>query len=249
MLTKHLLPTALVCAFLLLISSALAFEVVVDIGHDPRQSGTFGASGATEYEWNRIFARELATALASAGYGVTVFEAPPDLSLPTRVKNLDALGGDLLISVHHDSVQERHLSETTAFGKSTRYTDAASGYSLFVSAEDPSYITALDVGTAIGNALRRRGIKRNLYHALDIEGERRPLIDASIALYRFDDLQVLRDVPVPGVLIEVGVIRNPLDEARAGDSSFRARFINAVVEGISMAAEHLKSHLPASSQK
>lgn len=234
MLIEPLRRAALFALLVLLITqNAAAITVLLDVGHDPRRAGAIGASGTTEHHWNLTLAAELSLALKEADIVVDMFIAKPGLSIKSRVHSLGNLEGDVLLSIHHDSVQEFDRADTQAFGARTRYTAAAEGFSLFVSSQDPGYTQAVEYARAIGNAMTARGLTPNLYHARDIEGERRPLIDPLIGLYRFDRLAVLRGVSIPGVLIEAGVIANPLDEARAGDATHRALIVEAIVEALS----------------
>ena len=65
---------------------------------------------------------------------------------------------------------------------------------------------------ALGDALRARGLQFSTYHAEDIPGERRELLDPERGIFRYDKLAVLKNTHAPAVLFEAGVIVNRAEE-------------------------------------
>ncbi|MTD33859.1 N-acetylmuramoyl-L-alanine amidase [Paludibacterium denitrificans] len=61
--------------------------------------------------------------------------------------------------------------------------------------------------------------------------ENRPLADAALGVYWFDDLVVLRTARQP-VLVEHGVIVNAQEEKRLADPAVERKLAEAVADGI-----------------
>jgi N-acetylmuramoyl-L-alanine amidase len=137
-----------------------------------------------------------------------------------------------LVSVHHDSVQDVDLRSTEAFGRRQSYTDAASGFSIFVSRENREYERSLELASMIGRRLTEAGFDSNTYHGLNIPGEGRLLVDPSNNVYEYNELAVLRHAARPAVLVELGVIKNPLDEARARDPEYVSEMAGAIAAAL-----------------
>ncbi|MGB6009633.1 N-acetylmuramoyl-L-alanine amidase family protein, partial [Castellaniella sp.] len=130
---------------------------------------------------------------------------------------------DLLISIHHDSVQAKYLRA----GRQAEF----AGYSIFVSALNPRPAQSLQCARRIGERLRAAGEHPSGYHAEPIEGENRPFVDRRLGIHRYDGLAVLRTAPMPAILIEAGVIINPREETRLGQPGTITRLARAIARG------------------
>jgi len=202
--------------------------IALDAGHSPGQPGATSARGRSEHGFNLRLADEVQAALEGARF--TVRRLPAG-SLDERAAA--AAGADLMLSLHHDSVQERFLEAWSFEGARRMRTRHAQGHSLFVSANNTEFDRSRRWGEALGAALVRRGLQPTQHHAEPIDGENRPLIDRTIGLYRFDGLRVLRKAPVPALLLEAAVITHDEDELRAEDPEYRQRIVDAIVETFS----------------
>lgn len=191
-------------------------SVVIDIGHTPEAPGATAASGATEHALNDRFARRLGDHLSAAGLAATrtVAIAGPDPLLDRRAAAIADHRPCLIVSIHHDSVQERYLRYRTVDGVGRSFTEHAAGYSLFVPTATPPARDSLLAARAIADALVAVGEQPSLHHAEPIEGEGRRLLDPGRGIYAGDFLKILRVAAAPAVLVEVGVIKNPADETR-----------------------------------
>lgn len=203
--------------------TAQAAHVLVDAGHGPQRTGATGASGRAEYRYNRDLAAALARALAALGERVTRVEGL-DADIPPALRPAGAPAADLLVSIHHDSVQAQYL----AAGRQAEF----AGYSIFVSTRNPDYAGSLNCARRIGARLRAAGETPSGYHAEPIEGENRPFVDRPLGIHRYDGLAVLRAAPMPAVLIEAGVIINPQEETRLGKPETVARLARAIARGV-----------------
>lgn len=195
--------------------------VAVDVGHGLKAPGARSASGQTEFSFNQRQARQLSQVLAARGIGnVLIGERGEMEKLTDRTDK--AAAQRLFVSVHHDSVQPQYLAESSRFH----------GYSVFVSRRNPYPQASLACARRIATALQQRGETPTLHHHEAIAGENRPLADAALGVYWFDDLVVLRTARQPAVLVEHGVIVNAQEEKRLADPAVERKLAEAVADGI-----------------
>lgn len=195
--------------------AASKFKVVLDVGHSVEVSGALSARGVPEYEFNLKLAARISEELIKAGFEKTFVMATPGSgyrSLLRRTARAKELGADLFLSIHHDSVQDRYLEAWRVGGERQYFSDRYSGYSLFVSRDNPAYEASLSFASELGGELQARGLKFSPHHAEKIRGEGRELIDNERGVYRFDQLVVLRTAAMPAALLEAGIIVNRNDE-------------------------------------
>ena len=107
-----------------------------------------------------------------------------------------------------------------------------SGYSLFVSGENPKFDQSYKLASSIGKEIRAIGRTPAAHHAEPITGENRPWLDKENGVYRYDKLAVLRQTVMPAVLLEFGVIVDRDDEAYVDDAINRRRMTEAVVRAL-----------------
>jgi N-acetylmuramoyl-L-alanine amidase len=218
----------LLCALAQPVASA---TIAIDVGHYLEEPGVISARGRPEFEFNLDLAREIAATLQARSHTTRLIGddgAMKDLWRRPHV----AYGFDLFVSVHHDSVQERYLSNWTYDGVERRYSDMFSGFSLFVSRENPQMKHGLRCASAIGAALIKAGFKPSLYHADPVFGENRPFADKTNGVHYFDQLSVLRHARLPALLFEAGVIVNREEETRMGDQKVQQQIAVGVADGV-----------------
>lgn len=209
------------------------FTVALDVGHTHARPGATSARGRPEFEFNRALAGVLAEGLAAAGFPLLLINADGAIAgLKQRTAAAQAGGADLFLSVHHDSVQPHYLRTWTVNGQRQRYSDRFQGYSLFVSARQPAYEHSRRFATLLAQQLQIQGFAPTLHHAEPIKGENRPLLDAKLGLYRYDDLVVLRTAAMPAVLLEAGVIVHRGEELELSDPARQARYVTALVAAV-----------------
>jgi N-acetylmuramoyl-L-alanine amidase len=193
--------------------------IAVDAGHFPEKPGVIAASGKPELEYNVALAAEVKAALEREGFTVRMIGQYESFGRRMR----EAQGAALFVSVHHDSVREWLLPKAGKF----------SGYSLFVSRNNPQIETSLRCASAIGVQMRAIGLKTSRYHADRVLGENRPFADEQNGVHYFDNLAVAHVPRMPSVLIEPGVVVNPADERRVTDPAMRRQIAGAVARGVS----------------
>jgi len=212
-------------------ATATAASIAVDVGHHLARPGVISARGVSEFEYNRTLALEIAQGLERERHRVLLIgEDGMASELGRRAPR--ANGMDLLISVHHDSVQPRFIESWEFEGMERKYSDRFSGFSLFVSRVNPQVERSLRCASALGAALKRAGFMPSRYHADPLLGENRPFADEENGVHYFDNLAVLRTASIPALLFEAGVIVNRDEELRMRDPALRTRIVSGVVEAV-----------------
>jgi len=226
------------CARSLLFSWVLACAcaplVALDPGHTDAHPGAVSVRGIPEVSYNDAFVAVLGPRLSRDGFRVLVTRGPgEEIELSARADRANARRASVLLSIHHDSVQEDLLEEVPQNGRTAmRTVRPVRGYSLFVSGQNPRYEDSLKVAEAIGRRLLALGRPPSLHHAERIPGEGRTLLDERLGIYRFDELAVLREASCPAVLLEVGVLVDEADEAYIADPARREALSEAIAQGL-----------------
>lgn len=215
---------------------AHAATIALDVGHSQSKPGATSARGVPEFAFNRSLALVLRDELQAHGFTILMIGEKGD-ARDLHSRPAAAKGVDLLLSVHHDSVQPRYLKDWWYSGKRGRMSDQFSGFSLFVSRSNPYLTISLRCASSIGAALRDAGLKPSTHHAEKIPGENRPFADEINGVYYFDDLVVLKTATLPTVLLEAGIIVNPADELMLSEPATRQKVAAAVADAMSCLAQ------------
>jgi N-acetylmuramoyl-L-alanine amidase len=188
------------------------------VGHYYGAPGVTAASGKAELEFNQELAYEVRDVLERRGLRVRMIEDVPVLYDRTAA----AIGADLFVSIHHDSVRPEFLPDAEFF----------SGFSLFVSRLNPQLDRSIACASAIGERLRAAGLAPSRYHADPDLGEGRPYADRRNGVHYFDNLAVARTANMPAVLVEAGVIVNRYEERELRKPRIRRRIAAAIAQGV-----------------
>jgi N-acetylmuramoyl-L-alanine amidase len=204
----------------LAVGPAAAADVAVDVGHFTEQPGATGASGAKEWELNRLLALEIAERLGQARISYQLIGEDGKMNILAD-RAFAACNDRLFLSIHHDSIPPDWMPRAEKF----------SGFSLFVSRKNRRTEDSLACARKIGAKLLAAGFQPSRYHALPVKGENRPFADERTGVHYFDDLVVLKSAQQPAVLIEAGVIVNPVDELKVTGREGRQRLASAIASG------------------
>ncbi|UGX92334.1 N-acetylmuramoyl-L-alanine amidase [Bradyrhizobium barranii subsp. barranii] len=212
-----------------------SFKIALDIGHTPQASGATSARGVKEYKFNVQLAKQMESKLIQGGFSnttlITARGAGRD-QLRMRVERANALGADLLLSIHHDDVQEIYYSKWKYGGSLRNYSDRFAGYSLFVSRDNQHFDKSLAFAKLLGRELRAKDLRFSAHHAEPIAGENREIIDSGAGIYRYDDLFVLKFSVAPAVLLEAGIIVNRNEELELSSPERRDQISGAVLAAL-----------------
>lgn len=209
------------------------FKIALDVGHTVEAPGATSARGVKEYVFNLRLAKNLAARLNDAGFAQThvfVMRGIGRAQLVARATRANALGIDLLVSIHHDDVQDRHKSKWNHRGEIQLYSDKFSGHALFISRESPH--DSLAFARLLGAELQARGLRHTTHHAEEIPETRRELLDPELGIYRYDELLVLKLTKAPAVLVEAGIIVNRTDELMLETPEHQTRITEAMLAAI-----------------
>jgi N-acetylmuramoyl-L-alanine amidase len=213
-----------------------AFRVIIDVGHTEQAPGATSARGVPEFVFNLNLAKRIEQQLLAARFRRSVLlitEGPAGKGLVERVKRANALGADLFLSIHHDSVPDEFLEKWEFEGEQRRFSDRFSGHSIFISDDNSDRAGSLLFARLLGSQLRERGLQYTPHYTDRIMGNRqRLLIDAEAGVYRYDQLVVLRKTGMPAVLLEAGSIINREEELRMGSVEHQALVSAAVADAV-----------------
>ena len=213
------------------------FPVAVDIGHTPEAPGATSARGLPEYLFNAALGRDVVAALSGAGFPTLQIRVTGDgkQQLARRVAIAKARKPALLISLHHDSVQERYLEEWRFAGRALSYSDRFSGFSIFVSRANPRFAESLAFASRLGRELVAAGLNFTTHHAEKIPGENRKTLDAAHGVFEFRNLRILKEVEVPAILFEAGLIVNRAEELELASPARRQLASRAILAAVNEA--------------
>ena len=216
--------------------SPSTFRIVLDVGHTAKSEGAISARNIAEFVFNLRLAQQIVDRLKEAGFTeakllVTEGEAKP--SLFKRVAAVNALDADLMLAIHHDSVPDSMLETWEFDGKKSHFSDRFSGYSVFVSHDNPDFATSLRFAELVGKEMKAEGLQYAQQYTLPIMGRNRhELLDKDTGVYRYDQLVVLRKTQMPAVLLEAGSISNRDEEIVMQSPERQEMMSSGVVEAV-----------------
>ena len=186
----------------------LTFRIVLDVGHTLESEGATSARNIPEFTFNLRLAQRIEDKLKASGFPAArlmVTEGRARPSLFTRVAAAGRLHADLLLSIHHDSVPNKFLEDWDFDGKKSHFSDRFSGYSVFVSRENPDFRTSLRFADLVGKEMKAAGLQYAHQYTQAIMGRNQhELLNEDTGVYRYDELIVLRKTQMPAVLLEAG---------------------------------------------
>jgi N-acetylmuramoyl-L-alanine amidase len=208
------------------------FRIIVDVGHTAESDGAMSARNVPEFQFNLNLAKRVVEGLKSGGFGetkllVTTGKARP--SLFKRVAAADALKGNLLLSIHHDSVPDKFMEKWDYEGKPSYFSDRFSGYSVFVSRSNEDFKTSLIFAKLLGRQMKARGFQYAAQYTQAFMGSyQRELLDKDVGVYNYDRLIVLMHPQMPAVLLEAGSIINRDEELKMASPERQDMTVKAV---------------------
>ena len=221
---------------LVLLFSTFSFAktIIIDIGHTVEKPGVISARGNPEIIFNYLTGIIISKKLANKGFEVYL---SANMELSDRVKKIKKYNPDMVISIHHDSVQPHHLSTWKFEGKEYYYSDKFSGFSIFVSKKNDQFKNSLRFANLLGRFMTEAGLYSTYHHTEPVKGENRELLNKEYGVYRFDDLVLLKST-YPAVLLECGIIVNRSDELTLR-SDYIVNFISdAVLKAVTTYFNH-----------
>jgi N-acetylmuramoyl-L-alanine amidase len=208
------------------------FRIIVDVGHTAESDGAMSARNVPEFQFNLNLAKRIVEGLKSGGFPearllVTTGKARP--SLVKRVAAADALKGNFLLSIHHDSVPDKFMENWTFEGKPSHFSDRFSGYSVFVSRSNEDFKTSFAFAELLGRQMKAQGLQYAAQYTQAFMGRyQRELLDKDVGVYAYDRLIVLMSPQMPAVLLEAGSIINRDEELKMVSTERQDMTVKAV---------------------
>ncbi len=212
------------------------FRIVLDVGHTAESEGAISARNVAEFVFNLRLARRIEEKLKAEGFAETsvlLTGGRPKRSLVKRVAAANNLHANLFLSIHHDSVPDSFLENWEFEGKKSHFSDRFSGYSVFVSRNNPDFQASLLFAELVGEELKAQGLQYAQQYTQAIMGRyQHPLLSKETGVYSYDKLIVLKTTRMPAVLLEAGSIINRDEELKMDSPERRDIISNAVTAAV-----------------
>ena len=170
------------------------FRIVLDVGHTAASEGAISARNVAEFAFNLHLAQRIVDDLKADGFPearLLVTEGKARPSLFKRVAAANAWDADLFLSIHHDSVPDNMLEVWDFNGKKSHFSDRFSGYSVFVSHDNPDFATSLRFADLVGQEMKAEGLQYAKQYTLPIMGRNQhELLDKDEGVYRYYQIVV-----------------------------------------------------------
>jgi N-acetylmuramoyl-L-alanine amidase len=211
------------------------FKIAIDIGHTRKSPGATSARGVPEYLFNKkigtLLHKKLLQDRRFKGSFI-INETGDNISLAARAAIAARQGANLLISIHHDSVEPKDLSQWLYQGKILPHCDKFTGYSIFYSDKNRSPLNSLIFAVILGSEMLRAGFCPTLHHAEKFTGGDKDLIDKTRGIYKYNQLIVLKKANMPAVLFECGIIKNSKEELQLGNPKYQQKIVAILFKAI-----------------
>ncbi|WGF89000.1 N-acetylmuramoyl-L-alanine amidase [Marinivivus vitaminiproducens] len=221
--------------------------IVIDAGHGGHDPGAIGRTRETyEKDVTLKAARILADKLRATGRYRVTMTRDDDTFIPLRERlhKARAVRGDLFVSLHADSLEDRpEHGGATVYTLSQRASDAesqriAAGENAADDLADSSYqqYDSDVVAALIDLAMRDSGVRSEKVatRMVDTLGDVTPMVERSL---RSAGFVVLMSPDMPSVLIEMGYLSNARDERRLRSEAHLERLASALVRAIDHARD------------
>ncbi|MCH9650719.1 MAG: N-acetylmuramoyl-L-alanine amidase [Deltaproteobacteria bacterium] len=218
--------------------------IVIDPGHGGSESGALGASGSAEKDLTLILARTLKRHLERrmAVRVVLTRETDENLALQSRPAIANQNKADLFISLHLNSSfgSSAHGAETFILNPEASDAGAADIAAIENQAggdggestggqADPLY----DLQLILWDMSQSHHLSESLRFATLIQGELNEALSLRDRGVKQAPFKVLMGASMPAVLVELGFISNPREEAKLQDPAYRAQLVEALVRAVS----------------
>src|SRR5258708_7389571 len=208
------------------------FRIVLDVGHTAESEGAISARNVAEFVFNLRLAQRIEEKLKAEGFAETRLLLTKGNARPSLVKRVSAannLQSNLFLSIHHDSVPNSFLENWEFEGKKSHFSDRFSGYSVFVSRNNPDFKTSLSFAELLGKEMKAQGLQYARQYTQAIMGRHQhPLLNKETGVCSYDKLIVRKYTRIPALVLEAGSIINR-DEELKMDSLERRDIISSGV--------------------
>ncbi|WP_353641412.1 N-acetylmuramoyl-L-alanine amidase [Mesorhizobium sp. WSM2239] len=216
------------------------FTIVIDPGHGGIDGGAKGTSGTEEKTITLAFALELKAKLASSGkYDVYLTREKDEfLRLDDRVRIARQHEADLFISIHADTIRLKGIRGATVYTVSDKASDEeAEALAIRENLSDQLAGMEIEgekqeVADILVDLIRRETHSFSIRFARSLVSELSNTVGLINNPHRFAGFKVLKAPDVPSVLVELGYMSNPKDEAQLRDPDWRGKAAASISNAI-----------------
>lgn len=214
--------------------------VVLDPGHGGKDPGAIGVSGTHEKQIALAAASELRHALAAGGRYRVEMTRTDDVFVPLelRVAFAQARGAALFVSMHADALADHGvrgasiytLSATASDEQTAQLAERENSADRFADSRFHSFSPV--VAAILASLVRRETRIGSLAFSRDLVGQLQRDVPMLPNPARHAAFVVLKAADIPSVLVEMGFMSNPEDEAALRRAEHRAGIAAAMQRAI-----------------
>lgn len=217
------------------------FTVAIDPGHGGIDGGAESPGGTVEKAVTLSFALELKRHLEADPrlHVVMTREKDDFLRLDERVRIARQHAADLFISIHADTIRLAGVRGATVYTLSDRASDAeAAALAARENLADQLAGVVVEaqqeeVADVLADLMRRETHSFSIRFARSLIGEMTDKVALINNPLRSAGFRVLRAPDIPSVLIELGYLSNPKDEAQLLDPEWRGKAVGSIAAAVS----------------
>ncbi|RMG44628.1 MAG: N-acetylmuramoyl-L-alanine amidase [Acidobacteria bacterium] len=215
-------------------------RVVLDPGHGGAEDGAVGPGGVKEKDLVLDIARRLRELLRAEGFEVLLTrDGDIDLGLDERAAIANRWHADLFVSLHANASRAASARGAETYFLSAEATDDAART---LAALENNAVAAAGAGNAAGGSdelplilwdmAQREYLQESARLARTIQRRLNRLLGIADRGVRRAPFRVLVGATCPAVLVELGFVTNPEEEARLADPAYRSRLAEALRDAI-----------------
>ena len=214
--------------------------IMIDPGHGGVDPGAISRSGAWEKHIVLAFSKELRRQLVATGRFDVRLTRHRDvfIRLRQRIAKARAVGANLFLSIHADSIHNRRVRGTSVYTLSKRASDKEAA--ALARKENKSDLIAgvdlkkqsSDVVNILIDLAQRETMNESALFAQQLVSELAKVRKMLRNTHRFAGFAVLKAPDIPSVLIELGYLSNRTDEKLLLDPKQHRRMASSITRAI-----------------
>lgn len=208
--------------------------IVIDAGHGGKDPGSIGKTGLYEKQVTLAAARELRGELSRRGYKVLMTRNNDSyIELEERAIFARDKKADLFISLHADSIKAKNVRGASVYTIDDKGSKrvAAEKLSLGDFEIQGQHVEGIE-GQIMLDVVQGLTKEKSAVLAQAIIQELKGLVPMVNNTHRRANLRVLLDPDTPAVMLEMGYMSNPRDEANLKSTRWRRKTMLAVADAI-----------------
>lgn len=212
-------------------------RVVLDPGHGGEEEGARGPSGLLEKDVVLDVARRLAARLRPEGFDVVLTrQGDEDLSLDDRAAIANQERADLFISIHANASAYHKATGAETYFLSPEATDDAARTTAALENNAAGVVPDPGTGEEISLILWDLAQVEHLEESSELAEIIQQRFNAALGIpdrgIRQAPFRVLVGATCPAVLVELGFMTNPEEEARLSKDAYRSKLADALAGAI-----------------